>query len=186
MTNVKFDSIYDYNDVKGINIYKEKVEQGLSGEEALKYVWAVSRDNSRTPMQWDSSENSGFTTGKPWIKINKNHKYINVKDQLKDENSILNFYKKMINIRKENKTLIYGSYDLILEDHEKIYAYTRIMREEEFVIIVNLSHDNVKYSYDINLHSDGLLLSNYNVEKHALLTEFDLRPYEARIYKVIK
>ena len=70
----------------------------------------------RTPMQWDSSENSGFTTGKPWIKINKNHKYINVKDQLKDENSILNFYKKMINIRKENKTLIYGSYDLILED----------------------------------------------------------------------
>ena len=73
MTNVKFDSIYDYNDVKGINIYKEKVEQGLSGEEALKYVWAVSRDNSRTPMQWDSSENSGFTTGKPWIKINKNH-----------------------------------------------------------------------------------------------------------------
>mgnify|MGYP000043978905 FL=1 len=186
MTNVKFDSIYDYNDVKGINIYKEKVEQGLSGEEALKYVWAVSRDNSRTPMQWDSSENSGFTTGKPWIRINKNHKYINVKDQLKDENSILNFYKKMINIRKENKTLIYGSYDLILEDHEKIYAYTRIMREEEFVIIVNLSHDNVKYSYDINLHSDGLLLSNYNVEKHALLTEFDLRPYEARIYKVIK
>ena len=92
----------------------------------------------------------------------------------------------MINIRKENKTLIYGSYELILEDHEKIYAYTRIMGEERFVIIVNLSHDNVTYSYNIDLSSDGLLLSNYIVEKHGLETEFDLRPYEARIYKVIK
>ena len=95
MTNVKFDSIYDYDDVKGINIYKEKLAEGLTKEEALKYVWAVSRDNSRTPMQWDDSINSGFTEGKPWINVNENYKEINVKAQLKDEKSILNFYKNM-------------------------------------------------------------------------------------------
>ena len=184
MTNVKFDSIYDYNDVKGINIYKEKLAEGLTKEEALKYVWAVSRDNSRTPMQWDDSINSGFTEGKPWINVNENYKYINVKLQLKDENSILNFYKKMIKIRKEYKTLIYGSYNLILDEDEKIYAYTRSMNNEKFIVIVNLSQDEAKYNYDEYLNYEGLLLSNYKVDEHILMKEFTLRPYEARLYKL--
>ena len=185
MTNVKFNSIYDYNDVKGINIYREKLEQGLSNEEALKFVWAISRDNSRTPMQWDDSDNAGFTVGKPWINVNENHKYINVENQIMDENSILSFYKKMIRIRKENLTLIYGSYDLILEDDEKIYAYTRSMGNEKFIIIVNLSHDEVVYAYDEKLNYKGLLLSNYHVEMHDDIKEINLKPYEARIYKVL-
>ncbi|MDU2123776.1 MAG: alpha-glucosidase [Clostridium celatum] len=184
MTNVKFDSIYDYNDVKGINIYKEKLAEGLTKEEALKHVWAVSRDNSRTPMQWDDSINSGFTEGKPWINVNENYKDINVKLQLKDENSILNFYKKMIKIRKEYKTLIYGSYDLILDEDEKIYAYTRTMNNERFIVIVNLSQDEAKYNYDEDLNYQGLLLSNYKVDEHSLIKEFTLRPYEARLYKL--
>ena len=184
MTNVKFDSIYDYNDVKGINIYKEKLAEGLTKEEALKYVWAVSRDNSRTPMQWDDSINSGFTEGKPWINVNENYKNINVQAQLKDEKSILNFYKKMITIRKEYKTLIYGSYDLILDEDEKIYAYTRTMGNEKFIVIVNLSHDEAKYNYEEELNYEGLLLSNYNVDKHNTIKEFILRTYEARLYKL--
>ena len=184
MTNVKFDSIYDYNDVKVINIYKEKLAEGLTKEEALKYVWAVSRDNSRTPMQWDDSINSGFTEGKPWINVNENYKNINVQAQLKDEKSILNFYKKMITIRKEYKTLIYGSYDLILDEDEKIYAYTRTMGNEKFIVIVNLSHDEAKYNYEEELNYEGLLLSNYNVDKHNTIKEFILRPYEARLYKL--
>ena len=184
MTNVKFDSIYDYNDVKGINIYKEKLAEGLTKEEALKYVWAVSRDNSRTPMQWDDSINSGFTEGKPWINVNENYKNINVQAQLKDEKSILNFYKKMITIRKEYKTIIYGSYDLILDEDEKIYAYTRTMGNEKFIVIVNLSHDEAKYNYEEELNYEGLLLSNYNVDKHNTIKEFILRTYEARLYKL--
>ena len=184
MTNVKFDSIYDYNDIKGINIYKEKLEEGLTEEEALKYVWAVSRDNSRTPMQWDDSDNSGFTEGKPWINVNENYREINVKAQLKDENSILNFYKKMIKIRKQYETLIYGSYDLILDEDEKIYAYTRTMNNEKFIIIVNLSHDEVKYCYDEELNYNELLISNYNVDEHDVIKEFVLKPYEARLYKL--
>ena len=184
MTNVKFDSIYDYNDVKGINIYKEKLAEGLTKEEALEYVWAVSRDNSRTPMQWDDSINSGFTEGKPWINVNENYKNINVQAQLKDEKSILNFYKKMITIRKEYKTLIYGSYDLILDEDEKIYAYTRTMGNEKFIVIVNLSHDEAKYNYEEELNYEGLLLSNYNVDKHNAIKEFILKTYEARLDKL--
>ena len=184
MTNVKFDSIYDYNDIKGINIYKEKLKEGLTKEEALKYVWAVSRDNSRTPMQWDDSDNSGFTEGKPWINVNENYREINVKAQLKDENSILNFYKKMIKIRKQYETLIYGSYDLILAEDEKIYAYTRTMNNEKFIVIVNLSHDEAKYCYDEELNYNELLISNYNVDAHGVIKEFILKPYEARLYKL--
>lgn len=184
MTNVKFDSIYDYNDIKGINIYKEKLKEGLTKEEALKYVWAVSRDNSRTPMQWDDSDNSGFTEGKSWINVNENYREINVKAQLKDENSILNFYKKMIKIRKQYETLIYGSYDLILDEDEKIYAYTRSMNNEKFIIIVNLSHDEAKYCYDEELNYNELLISNYNVDEHDVIKEFVLKPYEARLYKL--
>ena len=184
MTNVKFDSIYDYNDVKGINIYKEKIEQGLSKEEALKYVWAVSRDNSRTPMQWDNSNNAGFTDGTPWINVNDNYKTINVNNQINDENSILNFYKNMIRIRKENETLVYGSYDLILDEDDKIYAYIRTMGDEKFIVIVNLSHDEVKYSYEEKLNYSKLLLSNYKVEAHDMINEFILKPYEARLYKL--
>ena len=184
MTNVKFDSIYDYNDVKGINIYKEKIEQGLSKEEALKYVWSVSRDNSRTPMQWDNSNNAGFTDGTPWINVNENYKTINVNNQINDENSILNFYKNMIRIRKENETLVYGSYDLILDEDDKIYAYIRTMGDEKFIVIVNLSHDEVKYSYEEKLNYSKLLLSNYKVETHDMINEFILKPYEARLYKL--
>src|SRR5699024_3157109 len=108
----------------------------------------------------------GFTEGKPWINVNENYKNINVHAQLKDEKSILNFYKKMITIRKEYKTLIYGSYDLILDEDEKIYAYTRTMGNEKFIVIVNLSHDEAKYNYEEELNYEGLLLSNYNVDKH--------------------
>ena len=135
-------------------------------------------------MQWDDSDNSGFTEGKPWINVNENYKNINVKVQLENKNSILNFYKEMIRIRKENKTLVYGSYDLILEDDEKIYAYTRTMENEKFIIIVNLSHDKVRYSHNEELKYDNLLLSNYNVNRHENINELTLKPYEARLYRI--
>lgn len=102
MTNVKFDSIDDYKDVKCINAYNEKIKNGALEQEAMNEVFATSRDNSRTPMQWDSSKNAGFTDGIPWIKVNNNYKFINVANEEKDENSILSFYKKLIKLRKTN------------------------------------------------------------------------------------
>lgn len=187
MTNVKFDSIDDYDDVKGINIYKEKVASGVSESKALEFLWAISRDNARTPMQWNNSENAGFTKVNPWIKVNENYTEINVENQSKDRKSVLNFYKKMIELRKENLQLVYGVYDLILEDNENIYAYTRTLDNEKFVVIVNLSTENVEYkNSDIKLNYDGLLINNYDVNIHGEICEFEMKPYEARLYKIIK
>ncbi|MBM7833794.1 glycosidase [Clostridium sardiniense] len=186
MTNVQFDSIDDYKDVKCINTYNEKIENGISECEAMNEVFATSRDNSRTPMQWDSSKNAGFTDGTPWIKVNENYKYINVSDEEKDEDSILSFYKRLIKLRKSSDTLIYGTYDLILEDDEKIFAYTRSLGNEKYIIIGNLSKYESKYNYEkYGLKYKNLVLNNYNVEKHNKLTEFTLRPYECRVYKYI-
>lgn len=185
MTNVKFKSIDEYNDVKGINYFKENIENGMSEDEALRIIRATSRDNTRTPMQWDSTKNAGFTYGTPWIGVTDNYKNINVEIELNDDDSILNFYKKMIKLKKERLPLIYGKYNLILEEDEDIYAYERILDNDRYIIITNLSENNVIYSYkNAVLNSDNLLLSNYQVKEHKDSTEFDLRPYEARLYKV--
>lgn len=185
MTNVKFDSIEDYDDVQGINIYKEKLGQGLNIDEAMKCIGAISRDNARTPMQWDNSKNAGFSTNEPWIKINENYKEINVESQSKDKKSVLSFYKKMIKIRKDNLALVYGVYDLILEDDENIYAYTRTLNEERYVIIVNLSTKETKYfNKDIKLNYDKLLINNYDIDVHEEIWGFTMKPYESRLYKI--
>ncbi|MBD5639961.1 alpha-glucosidase [Clostridium botulinum] len=185
MTNVKFEDIQDYNDIKTINIYKEKIKKGIPKEEALKYVWETSRDNSRTPMQWDTTENAGFSKEKPWMKVNPNYVNINVREQENNLDSILNFYKKIIKIKKKNEALIYGKYDLILENHGQIYAYTRTLNHEKFIVIVNLTSKEAKYSYNKEkLNYKGLIISNYPVEKHEDITEIVLKPFEARLYKI--
>lgn len=184
MTNVKFETIEEYQDIKCINNYNEKIKEGVSKEKAMKEVWATSRDNARTPMQWNSSKNAGFTEGNPWIKVNDNYKYINVEMEEKDKDSVLNFYKNLISLRKSSETLIYGSYDLILEEDEKIYAYIRTLGKEKYIIISNLAKEEAKYSYQKEkLSSKNLILSNYKVEDHKDITEFTLKPYECRIYK---
>ena len=185
MTNVRFDSIEKYNDVKSINIYEEKINEGVSVNEALKAVASISRDNARTPMQWDSTNYAGFSENTPWIDVNENYKSINVESQLANENSVLNFYKKLIKIRKENPSLIYGRYDMILEEDEKIYAYTRTLDNDKYVVIVNLSDEEALYKYDdLDLIYENLMLANYKVREHGILKELVLKPYEARLYKV--
>jgi len=184
-TNADYNNINDFDDVATIYQYNERLEHGESEEESFAKVKATTRDNARTPMQWNSKDNGGFTKGIPWIKVNKNYEKINVEDELKDDDSILNNYKKMIEIRKGNKTLIYGKYNLILEEHETIYSYTRTLNSEKYMIITNLSEENVKFNYDEeNLKYEGLLLSNYKVDEHEDITDFILRPYEARLYKL--
>ncbi|MGG5460501.1 glycoside hydrolase family 13 protein [Clostridium sp. B9] len=185
MTNVKYKSIKEYDDVSTINTYNQKIQNGVSEEKALSDAWATSRDNSRTPMQWDSSKNAGFTEGTPWLQVNENYKTINVENQEKDENSVLNFYKKLIKLKKSNGALIYGVYDLILEDDSRIYAYTRTLGNEKFLIIGNLTGEKANYVYeDEKLKYENLLLNNYEVEEHDELVEFILKPYECRVYKI--
>ncbi|MBY6950592.1 glycoside hydrolase family 13 protein [Clostridium botulinum] len=186
MTNVKFEDIEDYNDIKTINIYKEKIRKGIPKDQALKYVWETSRDNSRTPMQWDATENAGFSKEKPWMKVNLNYVDINVKEQENNLNSILNFYKKIIRVKKENEALIYGKYNLILAHHEQIYAYTRTLENEKFIVIANLTNKEAKYTYKREkLNYKGLIISNYSIEKHEDIAEILLKPFEARLYKIV-
>ena len=185
MTNAKFNNIEEYNDVRAKSVYEDKVKNGRTIDEALRELNASSRDNTRTPMQWDSSKNGGFTVGNPWLKVNENYEDINVEKQLKDSNSVLNFYKNIIKIRKENECLIYGSYNLILEEDKNIFAYERILDDKKFLIITNLSNYDNTYSYNkLNLRFSNLVISNYKVKEHKDINSMILKPWEARMYKI--
>ncbi|MBH0168859.1 glycoside hydrolase family 13 protein [Fictibacillus sp. 18YEL24] len=184
MTNVQFDSIEDYDDVADKNRYRIKREEGVSHEDIMSVIWASSRDNSRTPMQWNSDENAGFTTGTPWMKVNPNFTEINVEKQEQDEHSILSFYKKMIALKKSNEVFTYGVYDLILEEDVQIYAYTRTLGEEKIVVITNLSKTEAKFETELKLNANDLLLANKEVAAHEDVTSVALQPYEARVYRV--
>lgn len=185
MTNVKFNDINEYDDIRSINEYNQLINQGMSSKDALEHIWNTSRDNTRTPMQWDDSLNAGFSKSNPWIHVNPNYKYINVKEQLEDDDSILNFYKKMIKIKKSSECLIYGKYNLILEDDTNIFAYERILNDEKFLVICNLKSESSNYKYEkLTLKYENLILSNYNVDAHKDLNNFELKPWEARLYKI--
>lgn len=185
MTNAKFNNIEEYNDVRAKSVYEDKIKNGRTIDEALRELNAYSRDNTRTPMQWDSSKNGGFTVGNSWLKVNENYEDINVEKQLKDSNSVLNFYKNIIKIRKENECLIYGSYNLILEEDKNIFAYERILDDKKFLIITNLSNYDNTYSYNkLNLRFSNLVISNYKVKEHKDINSMILKPWEARMYKI--
>ncbi|MDE5415572.1 glycoside hydrolase family 13 protein [Alkalihalobacterium chitinilyticum] len=187
MTNVKFTSIDDYNDVAIKNLYKSEIEDGKTHEEIMEVIWKNGRDNSRTPMQWNTDANAGFTTGTPWLKLNENYKDINVEQAMQDPNSIYHYYKKLIEIRKVGPALIYGTYDLIAEDHEQVYAYTRTFSDETVLVITNLFAEETTFSLPESLlkKSVQLLLSNYDVDQDETLENVSLKPYEARVYKLV-
>ena len=184
MTNIKYEDINCYNDVATHNRYKNNVNKGMNKQKALEHEWTVSRDNARTPMQWDGSLNAGFTSGDPWIGVNPNSKDINVESQINDEDSILNFYKSLIKIRKQYRTFIDGKYELVLPDHEQIYAYTRQDENDTMLIICNLTKDEAVFESEYILDNQDLLLSNYNDHNNIDERTCKLRPYEARLYKV--
>lgn len=186
MTNVAFDNIKDYRDIETLNFYRRMTKKGLPKEKIMEAIHRISRDNARTPMQWDESSYAGFTTGIPWIKVNPNYPEINVAHNLKDSNSIFHYYQKMIQIRKENLIMIYGDYQLILEDDEHIYSYLRTLNKNQLLIILNFFSGQVIFNLpeDINYQEKELLISNYNVEKNEDIKRIYLRPYEARVYKI--
>lgn len=134
-------------------------------------------------MQWTNEQNGGFSEQSPWFGVNPNFADINVASQQADEDSILNFYKRMIQIRKMEETLIYGEYDLILPEDTKVYGYTRTLGNEQFLIVTNLKDEVAEVDTDIILHSDNVMLANYETTYHEG-TELTLQPFEARLYRV--
>ncbi|WP_410512011.1 alpha-glucosidase [Paenibacillus sp. BR2-3] len=189
MTNVKFDSIGDYKDVESLNFYNESVnERGIDPDKAMASIYVKGRDNARTPMQWNDSEQAGFTTGQPWIGVNPNYKTINVEESLQDPDSIFNYYKKLIELRRQYPIMVYGSYDIVMKEHEQIYAYTRVLGEENWLVMLNFSDQDAQFTLPeaLGQHSEGneLIISNYSDVIQTSMNEVQLRPYEARVYKL--
>ncbi len=187
MTNVSFDSIEDYQDIETRNFYREWVqEKGHDPQEIMAAIHAKSRDNARTPLQWDDSDNAGFTTGQPWLKVNPNYQEINVKQALADPDSIFYYYQKLIRLRRENPVIVYGRYELILDNNEQIYAFTRTLEKERLLVILNFTADTPVFALPSTIVFERweLMIGNYEiypVEDIHLLT---LRPYEARVYRL--
>ena len=183
MTNVKFDNIEDYNDIESLNMYKERISKGYKHEEIMESIYAKGRDNARTPIQWDDSEYGGFSTSKPWLAVNKNYKYINAKNCLKDNDSIFYHYKKLIEIRKNNETIIYGDYNLLCEDDKNIFAYTRKLDGDTILVVCNFYNIETKINYEGDYESLEILISNYS-DSSINLSNLKLRPYEAIMYRI--
>ena len=185
MTNVVFDKVEDYQDVQSTGLYYSKLEQGMAHEDIMEIIRATARGNTRTPMQWNSESNAGFTTGTPWIGVNPNYPQINVEAQEEDPDSILNFYKEMVTLRKSDDVFMYGTYDLVQENHPEIYAYTRTLGEKRVLILCNLKGKDTSIDLEnISVSSDQLLLANIPVEEHESMTELNFKPFEARIYSL--
>jgi oligo-1,6-glucosidase len=187
MTNVRFDTIEDYRDIETLNMYKNFVDdRGLDPRTVMGMVYAKGRDNARTPMQWNGSENAGFTTGTPWIRVNPNYSDINVQQALADPASIFHYYRRLIDLRKEHSIIVYGTYELILPNHTEIYAFTRTLGDHLLLIINNFGAGTPKFCCPDELVFEGkkLLISNYDADSEEDVRAFTLRPYEARVYRL--
>ncbi len=180
MTNIYFDSIDDYHDLDTINKYNYLQKKGGDLHQFINLQKKIARDNSRTPMQWNASPNGGFTKGKPWLKMNANYKEVNVEKEEQNENSCLHYFRRMIMVRKQNPALIYGTYTLLDENNPNVYAYTRELGNNRFLVLLNFSGNAVKANTHVDLNTASPIICNYETA----LVNTELRPYEAVVYKL--
>ncbi|ELY3597254.1 glycoside hydrolase family 13 protein [Cronobacter turicensis] len=181
MTNTRFAGLDDFDDVSAHNKARDLRDQGMSEEEIVAFLTRTGRDNSRTPMQWNASPYAGFSTHEPWLKVNPNYEMINVESQQHDPHSVLNFYRQMIHLRKREPALIYGRYETVLDDHEQIYAYRRVLGDETLVVLCNFSGKAAEWDAGaLSLDGAFCVLANLDdtQEPHRL------RAWETRVYKL--
>ena len=181
MCNAYFDQLEDYRDIESLNAYKELTETcGVSHEEMMGYLKRISRDNARTPMQWDDSANAGFTTGTPWIKVNSNYPKVNAKQEVSDPDSVFSYYKKLIRLRHENEIIVYGDYELLAPEDEALFIYTRMLGTQRLMVLCNFTEKEVSIPAEVTeqiLADAQLLIGNYSKQKEEML-----QAYEARVY----
>lgn len=182
MTNAYFEDISQYKDVESLNYFKILKDEGIPEDEVYEILRCRSRDNSRTPMQWDNSKNAGFTTGTPWIEVNKNYKIINADNAVKNKNSVFHYYKKLIALRKENDVIAYGSYKPEMENNTNVFAYSREYEGKKLFVVCNFYGTETKISLPDEFAGKEILISNYKDAKAE--KEVTLRPFET--FAVIK
>ena len=182
MTNVYFDKLEDYRDIESINFFTELTEAGLmTPEYMMKCLMLRSRDNARTPMQWDDSAQAGFTDGESWIKVNPNYKEINAAQQLEDPNSIFHYYQKLIRLRKEKDIIVYGEFEPIYRDDEQIFAYIRRQKQEKLLTVCNFSDKNAEMEIPEEFKGAECLITN--LDRTVFEGRIVLKPYEVRVLK---
>ena len=185
MTNVGFDSIDDYRDIETLNMYREAVDdRGMDPAEVLRAIHFRSRDNARTPMQWDASVNAGFSSGTPWINVNPNHDKINAVQALADPDSVFHHYRRLIALRRRHPVIVFGRHAQLLPQHPQIDAYTRSDGEQVLLVVCNFSAESPRFEWPAMLRERAmsLLIANLPVADPQLTGDFALRPYEARVY----
>jgi len=186
MSNIYMDKIEDYRDVDALIGYKNCVTHGGDVNAYMERMQLYSRDNSRTPFQWDSKPNAGFTVGTPWLKINPNYKEVNVAAQEKSQSSVLNYFRRMVKFRNENPILVYGDYQLLDAANPKVYAFVRKYEGKQLLVLLNFSKTNSVVDTGLAVNNPELKISNYTdkVLAPAAAGQFELRPYEAAIYEL--
>lgn len=189
MTNPQFESINEYRDVESLNTFEILKNAGKSEEEIIEILKSKSRDNSRTPVQWNDSKHAGFTTGTPWIKPASNYPEINAENALQDENSVFYHYQKLIQLRKDIELITYGDYELILEDHSQLFAYVRNGDGEKLLVINNFYEKETVFTLPDHIDAEGynseILISNYP-DSAQTFKEVTLRPFESVVYHLKK
>ena len=180
MNNIKFNKIEDYKDIESINMYQQTRNKGGDLEEFIEAQKFSARDNGRTPFQWDDSPEAGFTTGTPWLKVNPNYTTVNAAAQEKDSNSVLNYFRKVVKLRKDNPVLIYGKYTLLDKDNPDVYAYSRELNGKKMLILLNFRNKPATANTGIDISKAKLLSGNYSTQPK----NGQLRPYEAVIYEL--
>jgi len=184
MNNIKFDRIEDYQDIESRNMYQKIKNEGGDLHAFLEAQKISARDNGRTPFQWDTTANAGFTTGKPWLKVNPNYKTINVATEEMDPHSPLNYFRKMVKLRKSDLTLVYGKYTLLDKDNPQVYSYTREWKGEKLGVLLNFSMRPATVSTGAGSGSATVLIGNYPDAAAALGGTVNLRPYEAYVFRL--
>lgn len=178
MTNCPFNTLDNFRDLESINAFHELTEQGkMTEEDMMAAIGYKGRDNARTPMQWDDSAYAGFSTANPWIMVNPNYTKINAKDQVNREDSVFKYYQKLIKLRHESELIVYGTYDLILDDDKDIYAYIRTLGDEKLIVYCNFSENTREVELPKEFTNGKVLISNYSDAK--VNHKITLRPYEA-------
>lgn len=178
MTNCPFNTLDNFRDLESINAFHELTEQGkMTEEDMMAAIGYKGRDNARTPMQWDDSAYAGFSTATPWIMVNPNYTKINAKDQINREDSVFKYYQKLIKLRHESELIVYGTYDLILDDDKDIYAYIRTLGDEKLIVYCNFSENTREVELPEEFTNGKVLISNYIDAK--VNHKITLRPYEA-------
>ncbi|MGL5548209.1 MAG: glycoside hydrolase family 13 protein [Culicoidibacterales bacterium] len=185
MTNVRFATIEEYDDIETLNMYAERIAQGYTNEEIMTSIYAKGRDNARTPMQWSNAAHGGFTQGTPWLTVNPNYTEINVEQALADPTSVFYHYQRLIALRKANPTIIYGTFTMLDFGNEAVFAYIREYEGDTILVVCNFTSETATFNFEAaSEYGNGdILLANYTTAP-TLASNMELRPYEAVMYRL--